>query len=87
MVKQELHWCDESRNVPAVRSRPDRVWGLRGVEGQRPAIPRSLVHGVNAWHMDPGHDWSMRGPGGCLRYSPGGGHKGEWLLCEWDKRT
>ncbi len=88
MVKrQELHWVGEDRLARAVTARPDSVWEIRGTEAERPSLPYRPVHARNAWLMDIGHDWSMRGPGGCLRYSPGGGHKGAWLLCEWETRA
>lgn len=82
-IRQEVHWVGPDRLVRAVTTQPTRVWEVRGTA--RPELPYRPTHGVNAWLQDVGHDWSMRGPGGCLRYSPGGGHEGAWLLCEWDE--
>ena len=86
-ARQELHWVGPDRNVPAVTTQPERVWCVGDAHDQRPSLPFVPEHGHNALIHDFGHDWSMRGPGGCLRYSPGGGHVGAWLLCEWDKPT
>jgi hypothetical protein len=87
-VKQELHWVGPDRNVYTVTSQPDRVWALPGDQSRAYVLPFAPIHGFNAWSLDVGHDWAMRGPKRCLRYSPGGGdHKGAWLLCEWEEKT
>lgn len=84
-VRQEAHYCGADRNVPAVKKKPTRVWSLLSHHGETPPkLPMEPIYGLNAQLHDYSHDWSMRGPGGCLRYGPGGGHSGEWLLCEWE---
>lgn len=83
-ARQELHWVGPDRNVPAVTTQPDRVWVIPGLT-EVPALPIVPIHGHSAFLQDIGHDWSMRGPGGCLRYGPGGGVTGALLLCEWDE--
>lgn len=87
-VKQEIHWVGPDRNVPAVTSQPSRVWALPGDSDRAHTVPYAPIHGFNAWSLDVGHDWAMRGPKRCLRYSPGGGGiVGAWLLCEWEEKT
>ena len=88
MIRQEIHPTQGQRNIPAVTKQPDLVWILLpaafGGFREPPRLPILARHGHNAALLDVGHDWSMRGPGGCLRTSLGGGEIGEWLLCEWD---
>jgi hypothetical protein len=87
-VRQEIHWVGPDRNVAAVTEQPTRVWCLPGDHDRSYTLPFAPIHGFNAWSLDVGHDWAMRGPGRCLRYSPGGSdHTGAWLLCEWKEKT
>jgi hypothetical protein len=88
VIRQEIHHTRGQRNIPAVTKRPDRVWILLpaafGGFREPPRLPILPRHGHNAAILDVGHDYSMHGPGGCLRTSLGGGEVEEWLLCEWN---
>jgi len=81
MSEQAVHWS-ATRSTDVGPRKPTRVWELPGDESRRPTLPIDTQHRVNALLLDEGHDW--RWWAGRLRFSPGGGVRPAWLLCEWD---